>query len=157
MRKKARPPGKTARAVKAEEVLEILEEEARIASGAQALSAEDQAAFEVRKWRIIHKFIHANPFRVSDTLPRSEQWRRVLGHLKQSVDEAELTEWLLLQIDVAANIEAGIRDLRPRRSEPCFELVLEYVSNRKRKALAVLKWARGKGDPDFPSFRADQN
>ncbi len=147
MRKKANLPGKTARAVKSGEVREILEEEARISS-----SAEDQAAFQVRKWRIIHKFIHANPFHVSDTLPRSEQWRRVLGHLKQSIGEAELIDWLIVQVDVAANIEAGIRDLRPRRSEPCFELVLEYVSNRKRKALAVLKWARGKGDPDFPSF-----
>jgi hypothetical protein len=147
MRKKAKPPGKTARTVKTEEVREILKEEAQIASGAPALSAEEQAAFQVRKWRIIHKFIHANPFHVSDTLPRSEQWRRVLRHLKQSVDEAELTDWLIIQVDVAANIESGIRDLRPRRSEPCFELVLEYVANRKRKALAILKWARGKGEP----------
>ncbi len=147
MRKKAKPPAKTARAVKPEEVREVLEEEAGISD-----SAEDQAAFQVRKWRIIHKFIHANPFHVSDTLPRSDQWRRVLAHLRQTVGEAELNDWLIVQVEVAANIEAGIRDLRPRRSEPCFELVLEYVSNRKRKALAVLKWARGKGDPDFPSF-----
>ncbi len=141
MRKKANPPAKTARAVKPEEVRKILEEEARISS-----DAEEQAAFQVRKWRIIHKFIHANPFRVSDTLPRSDQWRRVLGHLKHTVGEAELSEWLIVQVDVAANIEAGIRDLRPRRSEPCFDLVLEYVSNRKRKALAVLKWARAAQD-----------
>ncbi len=141
MRKKSRPPGKTARAVKPEEVRDVLEEEAGISS-----SAEDQAAFQVRKWRVIHKFIHANPFHVSDTLPRSDQWRRVLGHLRQTVGEAELIDWLIVQVEVAANIEAGIRDLRPRRSEPCFELVLEYVSNRKRKALAVLKWARAVQD-----------
>ncbi len=147
MRKKAKPPAKTARAVKPEEVRKVLEEEADISS-----SAEDQAAFDVRKWRIIHKFIHANPFHVSDTLPRSDQWRRVLAHLRQTVGEAELNDWLIVQVEVAANIEAGIRDLRPRRSEPCFELVMEYVSNRKRKALAVLKWTRGKGEPDFPSF-----
>ncbi len=146
MRKKAGPPGKTARAVKAEEVRGVLDEEARIASSTPALAAEEQAAFEVRKWRVIHKFIHANPFHVSDALLRSEQWRRVLGHLKQNVDEAELIDWLIVQVDVAANQEAGIRDLRPRRSEPCFDLVLEYVSNRKRKALAVLKWARANQD-----------
>ncbi len=115
-------------------------------------SYDEQADAQFQKWRLIHKYFHSTPFQVSETPPRAEQWKKVLDHIKKTVADPELIDWLIVQIEVAENIAAGIRDLRPRRSEPCYEVFLEYVANRKRKALAVLHWTKGQGSPKFPSF-----
>jgi len=137
------------------ELKEVLSEIA-IEASAAAGDPDRLADLQVSKWRAIHKHIHRNPFHVPESLARSDQWRKVLDHLKRTVGEAELTDWLIVQVDVAANLEAGIRDLRPRKSDPCYDIVMEYVNNQKRKAVAVLRWARGKGGPDFPSFSASR-
>ncbi|MCB2101599.1 MAG: hypothetical protein KDE22_12055 [Rhodobacterales bacterium] len=112
----------------------------------------DLSEIELRKWRIIHRHLRRNPFHVPESLPRSEQWRKVVNHLRQTVDEPDLTDWLRVQVDVAANLAAGIRDMRPRKNGPCYDLVMEWVRDRKRKALAVLQWTRGIGTPKRPSF-----
>lgn len=64
-----------------------------------------------------------------------------------------MIDWLLQQIHVAENIAAGIRDMRPRKSGPAYDVFMEWVSNRKRKAVAVHHWiiaaertGRGAGD-----------
>ncbi len=61
---------------------------------------------------------------------------------------------MLLQVEVTRNIERGVRDLRPRKIGPCHALLLEYVRDRKRKALAVHKWARGENVVMRPTMEA---
>ena len=136
-----------------EQLDEIRSSEAKAESGPDQL---ERARIQLKKWRIIHKSLRDNPFQVSLTLPRDEQWDRVRIHVLKVYDEPEITEWVGLQAQVAANIRDGIRDLRPRKNGPCYDLLLEYVRDRKRKANAVLKWAREakKGHslpPDGPS------
>ncbi|HQF31156.1 MAG TPA: hypothetical protein PLJ34_06895 [Hyphomicrobiales bacterium] len=96
---------------------------------------------ELHKWQLIHKYIHDRPFRTRMTIARSEQWREALTEVRE-VGDPELIDWMLLQVAVAGNLERGIQDLRPRKNGPCHELILEYVGNRKRKALAVLHFAQ---------------
>ncbi len=98
-----------------------------------------QSSFE--KWRLLHKYLHARPFRLSSTRKRSAQWREV-ARICAPLEDRGLQDWLALQIDVAANRAQGIADLRIRRDGPCYLILLEYVSNKKRTALAVLHWAR---------------
>jgi hypothetical protein len=93
------------------------------------------------KWRVVHKYIHARPFRLPEGLKRSHEWLQVAqtyGVLK----EPELSQWIELQVEVARNIEEGRSDQRIRRDGPCYLIVLEYVGNKKRTALAVLHWAK---------------
>ena len=113
-----------------------------------------RAALQHRKWRVIHKWLRDAPFQVSETLPRPEQWRRVAEHIKKTLDEPEIIDWAILQTDVAAPRAAGIQDLRPRKDGPCYDLLMEFVRDRKRKALAVVRWTRGEGGPKRPSFSA---
>ena len=89
-----------------------------------------------RKWRLIHKHFHANPFRASESLPRAQQWRKVLDHVRAQVPEMELVDWLVQQVHVAENIAAGIRDLRPRKDGPVYDVFMEFVRNKKRKAVS---------------------
>ena len=42
----------------------------------------------------------------------------------------------------AENVAAGIRDLRPRKDGPVYDVVMEYVGNKKRKAVAVHRWIK---------------
>ncbi len=97
-----------------------------------------RASFE--KWRLIHEWTRHHPFRDDPRAGRSEQWRAALTRLGDLRD-GELIDWLALQIEVAAHLENGIQDLRPRDPGPTWLVTLEYVGNRKRKALAVLHWA----------------
>ncbi len=60
----------------------------------------------------------------------------------RALGEIELLDWALLQAEIAENLARGIRDMRPRKNGPCHCLLLEYVANRKRKALAVLRFAK---------------
>jgi len=101
-----------------------------------------------RKWRLIHKHFHDSPFRVSESLPRAQQWRKVLDHVRAQVPEMELVDWLVQQVHVAENIAAGIRDLRPRKDGPVYDVFMEFAGNKKRKAVAVHHWekaAKGSG------------
>ncbi len=97
-----------------------------------------RASFE--KWRLIHEWTRHHPFRDDPRARRSEQWRAALTRLGELRD-GELIDWLALQIEVATHLENGIQDLRPRDPGPTWLVTLEYVGNRKRKALAVLHWA----------------
>ena len=122
----------------------------------QAATAQDgktdQAANEAREaarlkagynaYSAVHRFIHAQPYHDDPSIARSAQWRQVLARFEDLGDD-ELNEWLKLQIDVAENIEAGIPDYRPRKDGPTFLILLEFVANRKRKALAILHWLEG--------------
>lgn len=55
--------------------------------------------------------------------------------------ERELIDWLIQQVDIAHNMAAGIRDdLRPRKNGPVYDVFMEFVANRKRKAAAVHNW-----------------
>ena len=57
-----------------------------------------------------------------------------------------MVDWLALQVEVAANIENGAPDMRPRVPGPTWLATLDFVSNRERKALAVLHWAQAARD-----------
>ncbi|MBL4691554.1 MAG: hypothetical protein JKY68_08880 [Rhodospirillales bacterium] len=101
----------------------------------------------LKKWRLIHKYFHAHPFPMNTRLKRSEQWRDTLQYVRD-IGDLEVLDWVLLQAEVAGNIERGIREMRPRKGGPCHALLLEYVRDRKRKALAVYKWARAADEDD---------
>jgi hypothetical protein len=126
------------------------------AAEAGAASYEERAEIAHRKWRILHKYLRDNPFEVSAALARTEQWRRVRDHIKRTVDEPEIVDWLIVQVEVATNRAKGVQDLRPRKDGPCHPLLMEFVRDRKRKAVAVLRWSRGQGGPKRPSFEASR-
>ena len=92
------------------------------------------------KWRLLHAWARRHPYRDRPRARRSEAWREALERFRPLRDP-ELIDWLALQIDVAANLERGVQDMRPRDPGPTWLVALEYVANRKRKALAVLHWA----------------
>lgn len=122
-----------------EEVRRIVANERRvIAETSGADSARYQAQLET--WRAIQRYMHKTPFRDRAGLKRSDQWRSVLERVRD-LDQLELIDWVVLQVEVAGNREKGIPDMRPRKNGHAFLVMLEYVSNRKRKALALLKWA----------------
>lgn len=102
------------------------------------------AAAEFDKWRQIHKYVHARPFRLDGETFRSAQWRDVAARCAP-IGDGELDNWLALQIEVAQNREQGIPDYRIRRDGPCFLILLEFVGNKKRTALAVLHWTKAAG------------
>jgi hypothetical protein len=101
-------------------------------------SARYQAQLET--WRAIQRHLHKTPFRDRVGLKRSDQWRSVLDRVR-GLEQLELIDWVALQVEVAANREKGIPDMRPRKDGHAFLVMLEYVGNRKRKATALLKWA----------------
>ncbi len=98
-----------------------------------------ELAFE--KWRLIHKYVHARPFALGSGLARSKEWSLV-AQKYAGFGDVELDHWLQMQIDVAQNRENGISDLRERRDGPVYLVVLEYIANKKRTALAILHWAK---------------
>lgn len=113
-------------------------EERRVSGDPEAV-----AELHLKKWRLIHQHLLERPFSVSQTPPRSEQWRRVRDHLKQTLDERELLDWVIQQIDVAANLAVGVHEMRPRKNGPCYDVMMEWVANRRAKAEAVIRWVRG--------------
>lgn len=112
-------------------------------AGAESTGAIDfeQHERQLELWRVIHRYLHATPYRDREDRKRSEQWRDALARIRD-LEEGELLAWVQLQAEVASNLEKGIPDMRPRKPGPTFLVMLEYVANRKRKALAILKWAR---------------
>ena len=70
----------------------------------------------------------------------------------------ELVDWLVQQVHVAENIAAGIRDLRPRKDGPVYDVFMEFVGNKKRKAVAVHHWEMAaKGSGQGEGGRRDKN
>lgn len=108
-----------------------------------AALARQQLEFE--KWRLIHKQVHRQPFTLAARLTRAAQWREAANRIRD-LGEVELLDWTLQQAEIADNLERGIQDLRPRKNGPCHALVLEYLANRKRQALAVLHFAKAGED-----------
>jgi hypothetical protein len=92
------------------------------------------------KWRLARRWLRDDPYRDRAAAPRSTQWREALGRLRPARDP-ELIEWLVLQAEVARNLERGIQDMRPRKGGPTWLVVCEYLANRERKAIALLRWA----------------
>ncbi len=105
----------------------------------------DRQELEFEKWRLIHKQLRQHPFTLPARLSRAAQWREAANRIRD-LGEIELLDWALQQAEIAHNLERGIQDLRPRKSGPCHALVLEYVANRKRKALAVLHFTKAGQD-----------
>ncbi len=101
----------------------------------------ERHALHLAKWRAIHNFMHKTPYRDKPGVKRSQQWSAVIDRVRD-LGESELLDWVLLQVDVARNLEKGVQDMRPRKNGPTFLVMLEYVANRKRKALAILKWVK---------------
>jgi len=101
----------------------------------------ERQALQLAKWRAIHIFLHKTPYRDRPGLSRSQQWSAALDRIRE-LHETELIDWVVLQVEVARNLERGVQDMRPRKNGPTFLVMLEHVANRKRKALAVLKWMR---------------
>lgn len=96
---------------------------------------------EFNKWRLLHKFVHAHPCYPDPGLPRGEQWRVVHRHIDAILGDPEILEWIAQQAEINENRARGLHDWRPRKDDPCHELLLEYVGNRKRTALAVHHFA----------------
>jgi hypothetical protein len=122
----------------APEVAAILrqEREAEFAS----LPDSAKAALQARKWQAIRDYLARHPFQVSETLPRAEQWQRVVRYLRSILPEPDLVAWAATQGEVEANLAKGVRDLRPRECRPCYLGVLRYVDGRLNKAAAILRW-----------------
>ena len=100
-----------------------------------------KSKLEFEKWRIIHKLVHRTPVAPDPSLPRADQWRAMHAYFEAVAGEPATLEWIAQQAEIADHIAAGIQDLRPRKAGPCHPLLLEHVGNRKRKALAVYKFA----------------
>lgn len=101
----------------------------------------ERHALHLAKWRAVHNFMHKTPYRDRPGQSRSQQWSAVADRIRD-LGEQDLLDWVLLQVDVARNLEKGVQDMRPRKNGPTFLVMLEYVANRKRKALAILKWVK---------------
>ena len=95
----------------------------------------------LEKWRLLHRWTRRHAYRDRARAKRSDVWREALERFRP-LQDCELIDWLALQVEVAANIENGAPDMRPRDPGPTWLATLDYVSNRKRKALAVLHWAQ---------------
>lgn len=107
-------------------------------------SERQRSELELERWQALHRLAHRSAWRDDPALPRSRQWASARARFA-GLEDRELDGWIALQEEVAANRERGISDLRPRRDGPTFLVLLEYVANRKRKAKAVLDWARAAG------------
>lgn len=123
----------------AEEIRSIVERQA--AAGGDGGATLSRQELELEKWRLIHEHPHRHPFPTPARLVRSAQWREAANRVRD-LGEVELLDWALQQAEIARNLERGVRDLRPRKNGPCHGLLLEYAANRKRKALAVLHFAK---------------
>ncbi len=144
----ARPFTRSEAAAHLAELHEAVRREADLREGARVDEIEASgASFE--KWRLLERWTRDRPYRDRARAKRSDVWREALERFRPSRD-CELIDWLGVQVEVAANIEKGAPDMRPRDPRPTWLATLEYVSNRKRKALAVLHWARAAREDEGP-------
>lgn len=120
----------------------------RAAEQAGNLTDRARLDLQVRRWRLIHKRLHATPLDPDPALPRAAQWREIAGDVAAAAAEPELNAWVAEQIAVAENLAAGVQDMRPRKKGQVHALLLEWVADRKHKAHAVLKWSRAAHDAD---------
>ncbi len=95
---------------------------------------------EAEKWRLIHQLVEAHPFSTRERLKRSQQWREAFDRVRD-IRDREFHAWILLQVEVAANIERGVREMRPRKSGPCWPQIVEYARQRMVKAEKILTFA----------------
>ena len=112
-----------------------------LAGGPRGRPWPEQCRLELERWALVAELVRRNPFPTPGYLPRSEQWRRATARLRGAVPCPELLDWLLLQVEVATNLEKGVRDMRPRKDGPCHALALAHAERRRRKAEVVLAWA----------------
>ena len=126
---------------------------AQAGAGARGRLWPESAALEVERWRLVAALVAARPFATPDYLPRSEQWRRATAVLRDAAPCPALLDWLLLQVEVAANLEKGVRDMRPRRDGPCHGLALAYARQRLRKAEVVQAWVDSAVATDADTMR----
>lgn len=98
------------------------------------------AAGQVERWDLVVALVEAHPFATRPGLKRSAQWREAGARLAARVPCPELAAWVREQAEIAANIERGVRDLRPRKTGPCHQLVAAHVRARRQKAIAVERW-----------------
>lgn len=122
------------------ELREAVRREAELRDGPGADEIEAGRA-SLEKWRLLHRWTRRHVYRDRTRAKRSDVWREALERFRPLRD-CEFIDWLALQVEVAANIESGAPDMRPRVPGPTWLAALDYVSNRKRKALAVLHWAQ---------------
>ncbi len=142
----ARPFTRSEAAAFLAELREAVRREAALQDEPRADEIEAYRA-SLEKWRLLHRWTRHHAFRDRTRAKRSDVWRETLERFRPLRD-CELIDWLALQVEVAANIERGAPDMRPRDPGPTWLATLEYVSNRKRKALAVLRWARAAQEED---------
>ena len=95
---------------------------------------------EAEKWRLIHQLVEAHPFSTRERLKRSQQWREAFDRVRD-IRDREFHAWILLQVEVAANIERGVREMRPRKAGPCWPQIVEYARQRMVKAEKILTFA----------------
>lgn len=131
---------------------QVFQDLAREEACAKQQNEDDIAWVELRhrKWRTIHKHLIDNPFTVNPDQPRAAQWRDVLAHCDALFFEKDVTDWLNVQIHIAENLVAGIRDMRPRKNGPCYDVFMEFVRDRKRKYKVTHRWlldAQAQGAP----------
>jgi len=95
------------------------------------------------KWRLIHRLAKRTPHHPNTNLSRGDQWREMRDHWISNLPVLEVIAWIGEQAEIADNIAAGIQDLRPRKNGPCQDVLMEYLNNRKRKALSVHRFNLG--------------
>ncbi len=124
----------------AREKLARVNEIVALQEGGAPVSYIDNARLEVEKWRLIVELLEMHPFPTREILKRSEQWREAFARVRD-IRDREFCDWILLQIEVAANIERGVREMRPRKPGPCHPQLVEYARQRLRKAEKILQFA----------------
>ncbi len=128
------------RTMAAREMLQRINEIVDLQESGTALSHVDSARLEVEKWRLILELLEAHPFPTRETLRRSDQWRDAFARVRE-IRDREFCDWILLQVEVAANIERGVREMRPRKPGPCHPQLVEYARQRLQKAEKILRFA----------------
>lgn len=108
------------------------------------LGEEEQLALQAEKWVLICDLLALAPFRTSTSIGRSMQWREAARRLCDSIPPGELTEWALLQADIAHNHERGVRDVRRHPTGSCHRLLLAYAGMRRDKVRAALDVLRAR-------------
>lgn len=107
-----------------------------------------KTGIEFTKWRHLHKFIHAHPFHPDTAQSRGDQWRELRAFIADHLGDPDILAWISEQAEVNDNRDCGLHDWRPRKDDPCHELLLEWVGNKKRTALAIHHFALAEKDQD---------
>ncbi len=68
--------------------------------------------------------------------------------LDERLGDPEAAAWVGEPAEIADNLARGIRDMRPRKGGPRHFLLVEYASNRRRKANAVYRFTLAEKEAD---------